>query len=59
MKVQKAMAEALMEPTTNKRLTDLGDEVIGSPPQVLADYMKSEMKRWGPLIKAAQIKVDG
>jgi hypothetical protein len=34
-----------MEPTTNKRLIDLGDEVIGSPPQALADYMKSEMKR--------------
>lgn len=58
-KIQKAMAEALMEPVTNKRLTDLGDEVIGSPPQVLADYMQSEMKRWGPLIKDAQIKVDG
>jgi tripartite-type tricarboxylate transporter receptor subunit TctC len=58
-KIQKTIAAALAEPVTNKRLTDLGDEVIGSPPQILADYMQSEMKRWGPLIKEAQIRVDG
>jgi tripartite-type tricarboxylate transporter receptor subunit TctC len=59
VKIQKTILEALTESTTNKRLTDLGDEVIGSPPQVLADYMQSEMKRWGPLIEEAQIRVDG
>ncbi len=58
-KIQKTISEALTEPVTNKRLTDLGDEVIGSSPQILADYMQSEMKRWGPLIKEAQIRVDG
>ena len=58
-KIQKAMNAALFDPTTNKRLTDLGDEVIGSEPKVLADYMQAEMKRWGPLIKEAQIRLDG
>ena len=58
-KIQKSFAAALSEPTTNKRLADLGDEVLGSTPEVLAQYMKSEMDRWGPVIKEAQIRLDG
>jgi tripartite-type tricarboxylate transporter receptor subunit TctC len=57
--IQKTISDALLDPTTNKRLTELGDEIIGSSPQVLAEYMQSEMKRWGPLIKDARITVDG
>jgi hypothetical protein len=33
--------------------------VIGSPPQVLAQYIKFEMNKWGPLIKEAKIGLDG
>jgi tripartite-type tricarboxylate transporter receptor subunit TctC len=58
-KIQKDFSTALFEPATQKRLEDLGDEVIGSPPQVLAQYIKSEMEKWGPLIKEAKIGLDG
>ena len=58
-RIAKDFNTALMEPATKKRLEDLGDEVIGSPPQVLAQYIKSEMDKWGPLIKDAKIGLDG
>jgi tripartite-type tricarboxylate transporter receptor subunit TctC len=31
---------------------------VGSSPDELAAHLKSEMERWGPIIKAAGIKVD-
>ena len=58
-RIEKSMNAALFDPVTNKRLVDLGDEVIGSTPEALAKYMQAEMKRWGPLIKEAQIRLDG
>ena len=58
-RIQKDFSTALFEPATQKRLEDLGDEVIGSPPQVLAQYIKFEMDKWGPLIKEAKIGLDG
>ena len=58
-KIQKDFSTALFEPATQKRLEDLGDEVIGSPPQVLAQYIKFEMNKCGPLIKEAKIGLDG
>jgi hypothetical protein len=33
--------------------------VVGSPPEGLAQYMKSEMDKWGPLFKEAKIRLDG
>jgi len=57
-KIQKDFAIALFEPATRKRLEDLGDEVVGSTPEALGQYIKSEMDRWGPLIRDAKIKLD-
>jgi len=33
--------------------------VVGSAPAELAAHLKFEMDRWGPVIKAAGIEVDG
>jgi tripartite-type tricarboxylate transporter receptor subunit TctC len=58
-RIAKDFNTALFEPATRKRLEDLGDEVLGSPPEVLAQYIKSEMDKWGPLIKEAKIRLEG
>src|SRR6516164_4158588 len=36
----------------------LGAAPVGSPPQELAAFLKSEMDKWGPVIREAKIKVD-
>jgi tripartite-type tricarboxylate transporter receptor subunit TctC len=50
---------ALNHPPVKERYAQLGARVIGSTPAELAAHLKSEMERWGPVIKAAGIKLDG
>jgi tripartite-type tricarboxylate transporter receptor subunit TctC len=52
-------AAALADPVTKERLEQqLGIVVVGSTPAELAAHLKSEMDKWGPVIKAANIKVN-
>jgi tripartite-type tricarboxylate transporter receptor subunit TctC len=56
-----AIAAALADPTTRKRLADLGQEI--PPPQdqtppTLATLQKAEIDKWWPIIKAANIKAE-
>jgi tripartite-type tricarboxylate transporter receptor subunit TctC len=46
-------AAVLAEPAVRKKLEDLGLFVIGSTPEHLGQYLKSEMDKWGPIIKEA------
>ena len=48
---------ALADPTIRQRLDQLGVGVIGSTPAELGAFLKSEMDKWGPIIKSAGIKV--
>ena len=50
-------AAVLAEPAIKKRLEDLGLFVIGSTPEQLGQYLKSEMNKWGPIIKEAGISI--
>jgi tripartite-type tricarboxylate transporter receptor subunit TctC len=56
--VQKMNADAvkvLREPDVRQKLENLGLEVVGSTPQEFAAFIKAEMAKWGPVIKAANI----
>ena len=58
--VEKMNADAvavLREPDVRQKLENLGLEVVGSSQQQFADFIKAEMVKWGPVIKAANIKV--
>ena len=46
---------ALTDPATRQKLEGLGVVVRGSSPDELAAFRKSEMDKWGPLIKEAGI----
>jgi tripartite-type tricarboxylate transporter receptor subunit TctC len=48
---------ALTDPATKERLEQLGVVVIGSTPAELAATLKSEMDKWGPIIKEAGISI--
>ena len=56
--VEKMNADAvavLREPDVRQKLENLGLEVVGSSQQQFADFIKAEMVKWGPVIKAANI----
>ena len=49
---------ALADPVIRQRLDQLGVGVVGSTPGELGAFLKSEMDKWGPIIKEAGIKVE-
>ncbi len=49
---------ALNTPAVKARYAQLGATVVGSTSAALAAHLKGEMDRWGPVIKAAGIKVE-
>jgi tripartite-type tricarboxylate transporter receptor subunit TctC len=42
---------------TKERLEQLGVVVVGSTPGELGAFLKSEMDKWGPVIKEAGISI--
>jgi tripartite-type tricarboxylate transporter receptor subunit TctC len=48
---------AMAEPAIKAKLDALGVIAVGSTPDALAAHLKAEMAKWGPVIKAANIKV--
>ena len=60
-KLNTAVVESLADPTTRKRLTDLGQDIPPrdqQTPEALNAYHKAEIEKWWPIIKAANIRVE-
>jgi tripartite-type tricarboxylate transporter receptor subunit TctC len=60
-KLTAAIQQAMKEPDFRKRMADLGSTVFSpeqSTPAALAAQLKSEIERWGPVIKAAGVYAD-
>jgi tripartite-type tricarboxylate transporter receptor subunit TctC len=49
---------ALNHPEMRQRLITEAFEPIGSTPEYLANYIKSEIVRWAAFVKASGMKVD-
>ena len=49
---------ALAHPSVKPRFDDLGATPRGSTPAELAAFLKSEIDKWGPVIRDARIKID-
>jgi tripartite-type tricarboxylate transporter receptor subunit TctC len=49
---------ALVYPQVKSRFDDLGAVPKGSTPTELAAFLKSEIDKWGPVIREAKIRVD-
>ena len=52
------IVKALKAPDTHKRVLELGADPVGSTPEQLASYMKSEIAKWAKVIKSAGIKAE-
>jgi len=48
----------LVRPDVKQRFLDSGVEIVGSSPEVFASKMRSEIAKWGKLIKDAGIRVE-
>jgi tripartite-type tricarboxylate transporter receptor subunit TctC len=60
-KISDAVVKAFADPAVIKRLTELGQDLPTREqmtPEALAAYHKSEIDKWWPLIKGANIKVE-
>jgi tripartite-type tricarboxylate transporter receptor subunit TctC len=57
-KLGKDCAEVVRLPTVHQKLLQLGATPIGSPPDVFAAFIRAEYEKWGPVIKAAGIKME-
>ena len=50
--------KAMALPEYQKRMTDLGYELLGTTPAEMSDMIQAELKRWGPVVKASGAKAD-
>jgi tripartite-type tricarboxylate transporter receptor subunit TctC len=50
--------KATKAPDFIKRMTELGYEIVGGSPELMASMIQDELKRWGPIVKASGAKVD-
>ena len=45
-------------PDARDKLTAEGSEIVGNTPQQFVEFLERDFKRWGPVVKAAGMKVD-
>src|SRR5665213_1149994 len=60
-KLNAAVVDALADPGVRARLAESGQEIPAldqQSPQALGVFQKSEIEKWWPLIKAANIKAE-
>jgi tripartite-type tricarboxylate transporter receptor subunit TctC len=57
-KLNAAIVEALRQPEVQTRLAEMHAEVIGNSPAEAAAFIRDEKRRWGEVIRAANIKPD-
>ncbi len=53
-----AANRGLKSPDFIKRMTDLGYNIMGGTPDNMAELLKVEVGRWGPIVKASGAKAD-
>lgn len=56
-KVQADTAVVLRDPAVKARLEQIGMVIVGSTPEEMGAHLKADIAKWGPVIKAAGIKV--
>jgi len=57
-KLNAAAVQATKAPEFQKRMQDLGYNIIPGTPEEMAKMIQDELKRWGPIVKASGAKVD-
>jgi tripartite-type tricarboxylate transporter receptor subunit TctC len=56
-KLNAELAHALIQPEALNRIAALGADVVGGPPQKLADHLRAEIPKWRTVVRAADIRL--
>jgi tripartite-type tricarboxylate transporter receptor subunit TctC len=56
-KLNAELARALVQQDALTRIAALGADVVGGPPQKLADHLRAEIPKWRTVVRAADIKL--
>jgi tripartite-type tricarboxylate transporter receptor subunit TctC len=57
-RVRAEMSRVLNAPDTRSKLAEMGMQTLNLGPKEFQEFLNQEMKKWGPVIRAAQIKVE-
>lgn len=57
-RMQQAVARTIELPEVKQKLLEQGGDTVGSKPEVLDAIVKSELRKWEPVIRAAKIKME-
>lgn len=57
-RVRAEMSRVLNAPETRSKLAEMGMQTLNLGPKEFQEFLNQEMKKWGPVIRAAQIKVE-
>ena len=57
-KLNDAANKGIKAPEFVKRMTDLGYNIMGGTPEQMTDFLKLEVGRWVPIVKASGAKAD-
>ena len=57
-KIYTDVSQVMREGPARERLQASGNELVLNPPQQFAEYLRAEVKRWGEVIKAANIRAE-
>ncbi|HLT99606.1 MAG TPA: tripartite tricarboxylate transporter substrate-binding protein, partial [Burkholderiaceae bacterium] len=56
--LNKAIREALAKPEVRERFAGLGAVPADTTPEQFADFIKTEVESWGPVVEASGARVD-
>jgi tripartite-type tricarboxylate transporter receptor subunit TctC len=57
-RLRSEMARVLNAPETRNKLAEMGMQTLNLGPREFQDFLQQEIRKWGPVIKAAQIKAE-
>ena len=57
-RMQKEIARVIQLPEVKHRLVEQGGDTVGSTPEELDKIVKGELRKWGELVREANIKVE-
>ena len=57
-KLNAQIVKILAMPDVRERLTSLGADPVGNTPEQFAAYVKAEIAKWAPIVKATGARVD-
>jgi tripartite-type tricarboxylate transporter receptor subunit TctC len=57
--IHREIVKIVAQPDVQKRLDDLGFEVVANTPDEFAQRIKAELEKWAKVVRDAKIKVDG